>query len=79
MLKLCHFPGTKIQNNLFYKIVGPFVSCVLTVCLSCWALSVRSMLLGAVFLERGVGFLWYRGMTALTVVPRYYLQSVIWG
>lgn len=28
MLKLCHFPGTKIQNNLSYKIVRPFVSCV---------------------------------------------------
>lgn len=47
MLKPCHFPGTKIQNNLSYKIVRPFVSCVLcfTGCLSHRALSARSRFL----------------------------------
>lgn len=48
MLKLCRFPGIKIQNNLYYKIVGPFVSCVLAVALSHWAFSARSGCLGAV-------------------------------
>ena len=77
MSKLCHFPGIKIQNNLSYKIAGPFVSCVLTVCLSHRALSASSGFLGAV--SREVGFSWYRGVTALFAAPGQYLQSVIWG
>lgn len=48
MLKLCLFPGIKIQNNLYYKTVGPFVSCVITVALLHWAFSARSGFLGTV-------------------------------
>lgn len=88
MLKLCNFPGTKIQNNLSYKIVRPFVSCVLTVCLLRWALSARSMFLYVLrmflcscdfFGERSRFLVVLRHDIALLVAPRQHLQSGIWG
>lgn len=77
MLKLCHFPGIKIQNNLSCKIVGPFVSCALTVCLSHRGSLSKKWDPGGCFLGREVGFLWYWGLTAAFAVSGPYLQSGI--
>lgn len=77
MLKPCHFPGTKIQNNLSYKIVRPFVSCVL---LGVYRIGLSQQEVGSCdspeerrFLEEP------RHGIALLVAPRQYLQSGIWG
>lgn len=77
MLKLCHFPGTNIQNNLSYKIVRPFVSYVLTECLLHWALSARSNCNS--FGEWSRFLVVPRHGIALLVALRQYLQSWIWG
>lgn len=79
MLKLCHFPGIKIQNNLSYNIVGLFVSCILTVCLSHWALSEEVDSRGLFLGERSRFLVVLRHDIALFAVPRQYPQSVIWA
>lgn len=79
MLKLCHFPGIKIQNNLSYNIVGLFVSCILTVCLSHWALSEEVDSQGLFLGERNRFLVVLRHDIALFAVPRQYPQSVIWA